>query len=97
MTGKPGEEPLDSWSIVHVLGGISCGMLVRDPVLALGLIIGYEYLEGGLRRVRPAGASKGLFEDESWTNIRHDVLFGFLGWVFAQGLPFVDAWPFAWP
>lgn len=93
MTGRPGEAPLDGWSIVHLGAGLAVGLVVRNPLLALALIVAYEAFEGGLRRVKPRGAGKGLFEHESWTNIRHDVLFGTLGWLFAQGMPHLDLWP----
>lgn len=96
MSGRPGEAPLDEWSIVHVLGGLAVGLLVRNAAVALLLIVAYEGFEGALRRVKPRGKQgKGLFEYESWSNIRHDVLFGAVGWVFAQGMPDFDL-PWAW-
>lgn len=93
MTGRPGEAPLDGWSVVHVLGGAAVGLLVRNGLLALAVILAYEVLEAGLRRVRPRGADKGVFEHESWPNIGYDVLFGLVGWLFAQGMPHIDLWP----
>ena len=100
MSGRPGEDPLDGWSVVHVLAGVGVGLLVRDALLALLLLVAYEGFEAALRRVKPRGKQgKGLFEHESWTNIGYDVLFGFVGWVFAQGmrpLPFAFGVPFPW-
>ena len=88
MTGKPGESPLDPWSVVHFASGAGLGLLLRGPVgaaVTLGLLVLYEAFEGALRRVKRRG--KGLFEHESWRNIAYDVLFGQLGWLFAQGAP----------
>jgi hypothetical protein len=85
VTGRPGEPPLDPWSVVHVAAGLALGLVVRDALLAFVLILGYEVLEAGLRRVKRGG--KGLFEYESWPNIWYDVLFGVVGWLFAQGMP----------
>lgn len=85
MSGRPGEHPLDPWSIVHVGAGLALGLAVRDIVWALALLLAYEVFEAGLRRVKRHG--KGLFEYESWPNIWYDVLFGTVGWLFAQGMP----------
>lgn len=93
MTGKPGEPPLDPWSIVHFASGLALGALFRGvvgAVVTLVLLVLYEVLEGALRRVKAKPGGKGLFEHESWKNIAYDVLFGMLGWVFAQGLPALD-------
>jgi hypothetical protein len=70
---------------VHVAAGIAVGLVVRDIVWAMAVIVGYEVLEAGLRRVKRHG--KGLFEYESWPNIWYDVLFGGVGWLLAQGIP----------
>ena len=99
MTGKPGEHPLDPWSIVHFASGVALGLLLRGPLgaaVTLALLLGYEALEAVLRRIRRKPGGKGLFEHESWGNIAHDVLFGQVGWLFAQGapsLPLADALP----
>lgn len=88
MSGQPGEQSLDPWSVVHVLAGLLLGLFVRNVWLALALLGAYELLEGGLRRVkRPGQQGKGLFEHESWGNIVFDLLFGMIGWLFAQGAP----------
>ena len=71
--------------MVHVGGGLALGLVVRDAVWAVALILAYEVFEGVLRRVKSNG--KGLFEYESWPNIWYDVLFGTVGWLFAQGMP----------
>lgn len=96
VTGKPGEPPLDPWSIVHFTSGLALGVLLRDALVVLVLLVAYEGFEGVLRRVKGRRSGKGVFEHESWTNIAYDVLFGMLGWVFAQGLPHVDLWPWPW-
>lgn len=85
MTGRPGEPPLDPWSIVHTAAGLALGLVVRDIGWALALLLAYEAFEAVLRRVKRGG--KGLFEHESWPNIWYDVLFGSVGWLFAQGMP----------
>ncbi|MEK6976757.1 MAG: hypothetical protein AABY18_10520 [Candidatus Thermoplasmatota archaeon] len=94
MSGKPGEPPLDPWSFVHLGSGGALGLVLHGSwaLLALALLVVYEALEGVLRRVKRRG--KGIFEYESWSNIAYDVLFGMMGWLFAQGLPAV---PVAWP
>lgn len=94
LTGRPGEAPIDPWSIVHVACGLALGLAVRNAFLALGLVLAYEVFEAGLRRVKPRGADKGLFEHESWSNIGHDVIFGMVGWLFAQGMPAIPWGPF---
>jgi hypothetical protein len=96
VTGKPGEPPLDPWSIVHFASGLALGTVLHHPTLVLALLAAYEAFEGALRRVKGRRTGKGVFEHESWTNIVHDVLFGMLGWVFAQGLPRLDLWPWPW-
>lgn len=76
---------MDPWSVVHVTAGLALGLVVRDLVWALAFIMAYEVFEAGLRRVKRRG--KGIFEYESWQNIWYDVLFGTVGWLFAQGMP----------
>src|SRR5687768_7594259 len=78
VTGKPGEAPLDPWSIVHFGSGLAVGLVLRSPVAALAALVLYEGFEGLLRRVKRQGG-KGLFEHESWANITYDVLFGMMG------------------
>lgn len=93
MSGDPGEDPLDAWSIIHTASGLALGLVVRNAILALALLLLYEAFEAGLRRIPVRGRRTGLFESESWRNIRFDILFGMIGWLFAQGLPAV-ALPF---
>lgn len=77
---------MDPWSVVHLLAGGLLGLFIRNAAWAFVLLVAYELLEGGLRRVkRPGQQGKGLFEYESWPNIFLDVLFGMFGWLFAQG------------
>lgn len=91
---KPGEPPLDGWSIIHLLSGMGLGVILRADWFwfALLILVAYEGFEALLRRVKPRGG-KGVFEYESWSNIGYDVLFGAIGWLFAQGLP---ALPVPW-
>lgn len=90
MSGDPGEHPLDPWSIVHTASGIALGLVVHNALVALGLLLLYEAFEALLRRVPLRGRRAGLFESESWRNIRFDVLFGMIGWLLAQGLPAIS-------
>lgn len=90
MSGDPGEEPLDAWSIVHTASGIALGLVIHNPLLALALLLLYEAFEAVLRRVPRRGRRAGVFEPESWRNIRFDILFGMIGWLLAQGLPAPD-------
>ena len=90
MTGRPGEHPLDPWSVVHLGSGVALGLLLRGPVgavVTLALLLLYEGFEALLRRAKRKPGGKGVFEHESWTNIAHDVLLGQVGWLFAQGAP----------
>ena len=77
MTGRKGEDALDWWSIPHFASGLALGLLPIDWFVAVALIVGYEVLEAGLRRIKTSEG--GLFEYESWTNILVDVLLGLAG------------------
>lgn len=77
MTGRKGEAAFDGWSLVHFAAGLVVGLLPVGWLLATAIVVGYEVLEGGLRRVKTADG--GLFEYESWTNITSDVLLGLAG------------------
>lgn len=77
MTGRKGEDVLDWWSLVHFASGLLLGLLPIGWGWAFLLIVGYEGLEGGLRRVKTENG--GLFEYESWKNIFTDIALGLAG------------------
>ena len=94
MTGRKGEAALDWWSLVHFASGLVLGLLPIGWLLAGVGIVGYEVVEGGLRRVKTKDG--GLFEHESWPNIAIDVVLGLAGFglmhvAVAPLLPW-DAW-----
>lgn len=67
--------------------GLAIGLSGLAWVWAIPLIVGFEFLEGGLRRVRTEEG--GLFEYESWPNIFADVIIGVAGYLVARyALPF---------
>lgn len=82
---RPGEAPVDWWSVPHVATGIALALLVDPWWMALVLLVGYEVLEAGLRHI--PGKDGGLFEYESWPNIFADVAFGMLGWFLGSLSP----------
>jgi hypothetical protein len=82
MTMKPGHAPLDRWSLVHLASGIGLGLIPVSWPWALALLVGFEVLEAGLRRIRRHGG--GLFEYESWPNIIADVVVGVAGYAVAR-------------
>lgn len=77
MTGRKGEDALDWWSLPHFATGLILGLLPIGWLLAAGLIVGYEVLEAGLRRIKTEEG--GLFEHESYPNIVADVVLGLAG------------------
>ena len=92
MTGRKGEAAIDWWSIPHFASGLVLGLLPMGWGLAAVLIVGYEVLEAGLRRIKTAEG--GLFEYESWKNIWVDIILGLAGF----GLMHVAVAPFLpWP
>lgn len=94
---RAGEDPLDAWAVVHGLSGLVLGLVVRNGIVALALLAAYEAAEGLLRRIPRRGTGKGLFEYESWRNIGFDILFGMIGWLFAQGMPAIALpWDVPW-
>lgn len=97
VSGDPGEDPLDPWSVVHAASGLALGLFVRNGMLALALLLAYEGAEALLRRIPVGGRRDGLFEYESWRNIGFDILFGMIGWLFAQGMPAIPLpWDVPW-
>jgi hypothetical protein len=77
VTGRKGEAALDWWTLVHFAAGLVLGLLPIGWVWATAIIVGYEVLEAGLRRVKTKEG--GLFEHESWPNIAVDVAIGLAG------------------
>ena len=55
---RAGEAPLDSWAVVHVLSGLVLGLVVRNGLVALAVLVVYEGMEGLLRRVPRKGTGK---------------------------------------
>lgn len=74
---RKGERAVDWWSIPHFAAGVALGMLGLGWITAAFLIVAYEFVEGGLRRVKLQDG--GLFEYESWPNIFMDLVIGFAG------------------
>ena len=89
MTGRNGEATIDVWSFVHFASGLLMGLLPIGWFLAVLLIVGYEGLEAGLRRIQTKDG--GLFEYESWTNIGMDIVLGVAGYgvIHVAVLPFL--------
>jgi hypothetical protein len=81
---RKGQAPFDIWSWVHLASGVGLGLLAMPWWLALLALVGYEVLEGGLRRVKLEEG--GLFEYESWGNIGADLVVGMLGYFGAAAL-----------
>ncbi|HET6397938.1 MAG TPA: hypothetical protein VFH47_00100 [Candidatus Thermoplasmatota archaeon] len=81
----PGQAPLDWWSLVHVCSGAMLGLAGVSGPWMLAILVGYEVLEAGLRRIpRRKDEARGLFEHESWANIAMDVVVGAAGWLVAK-------------
>ena len=83
---------MDWWTLVHFAAGLALGLLPMGWAWAALIVVGYEVLEGGLRRIKTKDG--GLFEYESWPNIAVDVLIGLAGY----GVTHVAVEPFLpWP
>jgi hypothetical protein len=88
---RPGHAPVDAWSLMHLASGLLLGVLTQTWWLALVLVVGFEILEAGMRRIKRHG--KGLFEYESWPNIIADIVIGILGWyTTAFWIAIPDGW-----
>lgn len=96
MTGRNGEAAIDAWSLVHFAAGLLVGLLPVGWLSAALLLVGYEALEAGLRRIQTKDG--GLFEYESWPNIAVDIGLGLAGFgvVHVAVRPFLP-WPWALP
>jgi hypothetical protein len=96
VTGRKGEAAVDWWSALHFLGGVLLGLLPIGWLTAVGIVVGYEFVEAGLRRIKTEDG--GLFEYESWPNIGVDVVLGLAGFgvVHVALRPFLP-WPWALP
>lgn len=83
MTGRKGEAAVDWWSLVHFASGLVLGLV---PFVgwwwAVAILVGYEGLEAGLRRIKTEDG--GLFEYESWMNIAIDVALGLTGFAIVH-------------
>lgn len=90
---RKGEAALDWWSLVHLGSGLVLGLAPIGWVWAIGLLVGYEVFEAGLRRIKTKEG--GLFEYESWPNIGVDIVVGLLGFAVTHVTvePFLP-WPF---
>ena len=95
MTGRKGEKLIDWWSLVHFASGLLLGLLPLGWAWAVLAIVGYEGVEGILRRVKTKEG--GLFEYESWPNILGDILLGIAGYgiIHMAVFPFMP-WPGGW-
>lgn len=95
MSARKGEAAFDWWTLVHAAAGAAVGLTGLDWFWGLGLIIGFELLEGGLRRIKVEEG--GLFEYESWPNIVVDILVGAAAYLLVRyALPFegpLAGWP----
>lgn len=89
VPGGRGYAAFDVWTWVHLASGLALGVLFSSWLLSIGLLVGFEVLEAGLRRLRTK-SDRGFFEPESWPNVLVDVLVG------AAGVAVVRlAWPSA--
>ena len=82
---RKGEAPLDNWSWVHLAAGIGLGAIGVPTLWGMGLIAGFEVLEGGLRQIKTTKRAGGLFQYESWPNIIADIIVGAAGFFLGQG------------
>lgn len=80
-TRRKGEAALDNWSWAHVASGAGLALSGVSWGWSLALLVGFEALEGALRRTKDRG---GLFEYESWPNIVADVVTGMIGFAGAR-------------
>jgi hypothetical protein len=96
MTGRKGETAIDSWSFAHFAAGLALGASPLGYWTALVVVVGYEGLEGVLRRVKVQDG--GLFEYESWPNIGADIVLGMLGFAILHHFvaPLIP-WPWRLP
>lgn len=93
MTGRKGEAAVDWWTLVHFAAGLVLGLLPIGWVWATAIILGYEGLEAGLRRVKTKDG--GLFEYESWQNIGLDIAIGLAGFAITHlAVGAFLPWPF---
>ena len=92
VTGRKGEAAIDWWTLVHFSCGCVLGLLPLGWAWAVALIVGYEVVEGGLRRIKVR--DDGLFEYESWPNILIDVVVGLAGFsiLHLAVFPFMPDW-----
>lgn len=96
MTGRKGEDAFDWWSIPHFGSGLLLGVLPIGWLSALVAIVGYEGLEGLLRRIKTEEG--GLFEYESWPNVLADILLGIAGFAILHvALRPLVPWPWSLP
>ncbi len=82
-TRRKGEAALDNWSWAHVASGAGLALSGVSWGWSLAALVGFEALEGALRRVRTKDAG-GLFEYESWPNVVADVVTGMIGFAGAR-------------
>jgi hypothetical protein len=75
---RRGEAPLDRWSLVHVASGGALAVLNVNWYWMLAILVGFEAVEAGLRRIKVTEG--GLFEYESWWNVAGDLVTGAMGW-----------------
>lgn len=74
------KEPVDSWTIVHVLSGIAAGAVGLSPLTFAALSVGYEVLE--YAHEWPKGSKLfGSKRPESGANIVVDLAANTLGFV----------------
>lgn len=78
-----GEPALDKWSLLHLVTAVGMAVVGTPWAWGLGLIVGFEALEAGFRRVKTNGG-RGLFENESWPNVYADILIGCLAFGAAK-------------
>ena len=81
---RKGEAALDRWSWAHVGTGAALAKVRVGPWAAVLLLVGFEVLEAGLRRVSLHGS--GLFEYESPRNIVADVALGVLAFLVVRAV-----------
>ena len=88
---KKGDAAFDVWTFVHAGTGLAMGVLRFSLMWAIVLLVGFEFAEAGLRRLR--FGKSGLFEFESWPNIFVDILAGFACFLVAYwAIGYVDGW-----
>lgn len=96
MAKRKGEAALDWWTIPHVASGVLLALLGVPWLVAFAVLVVYEVIEAGLRRVKRGGA--GLFEYESWPNIGTDILVAMVGFALTWlWLPDFGVWAYFFP